>query len=154
MKTRFFDLRSGNFSQRKWQLNWILRGRKISLRRIFFFLKRNTLYYIPASSMTHLPLKQTIKTWYSDWKCSISRPRKSARAPGRCSKEDTGSTDKALTQQLHWSCFIYLKKTFLFYWSIIELQCLVSSWYTAKWFSHTYIHGFHVIFLYWFIAGY
>jgi len=31
---------------------------------------------------------------------------------------------------------------FKFYWSIVDLQHWVSSRYTAKWFSYTYIHSF------------
>ena len=40
---------------------------------------------------------------------------------------------------------------FLFYWSIVHLQCCVNFYYTSKWFSYTYICiyiFFHVLFHY------
>ena len=30
----------------------------------------------------------------------------------------------------------------VFYWSIVDLQCCVSFWYLAKWFSYAYIYTF------------
>ena len=46
----------------------------------------------------------------------------------------------------------------LFYWSIIDLQCCLSFWHTAKWLSYTYLHAYTYSFSFsfplWFITGF
>ena len=46
--------------------------------------------------------------------------------------------------------------SFIFYWSIIDLQCCVSFWFTAKWlkYAHSYTYSFSSSFLLRFITGY
>ena len=38
-------------------------------------------------------------------------------------------------------------------WSIVDLQCCVSFWYTVNWFSYTYTYYFSYSFPLWFITG-
>ena len=61
-------------------------------------------------------------------------------------KPDTKKSPSS--RQFPW-CFLntliwlYLKiPFFIFYWSIVDLQCCVSFWFTAKWFSNVYIFLF------------
>ena len=42
---------------------------------------------------------------------------------------------------------------FIYYWSIVDLQCGVSFWYTAKWSSYTHTHT-HAMHLYMYIYVY
>ena len=49
---------------------------------------------------------------------------------------------KQIPDNISWDSF--LKK---FYWSIVDLQCCVNFYHTAKWFSYTYIF-FHILFHY------
>ena len=48
----------------------------------------------------------------------------------------------------------YFFKKFLFYWSIVDLQCCINFYCKAKWFGYTYIHSFSYSFPSWFITGY
>ena len=41
---------------------------------------------------------------------------------------------------------IFFNLFFIFYWSIVDLQCCFSLRCTAKWFNYTYIHSFSGLF--------
>ena len=43
-------------------------------------------------------------------------------------------------------CYTFFYKNLFFNWSIVDLQCCVNFWCTAKWFSYTYIYIFSFIF--------
>ena len=66
-------------------------------------------------------------------------------------KESSENTNLSilLVLEIGTGCILYFN--FLFYWSIIDVQC-VSLWYTAKWFIYVCIHIF--CFIFFFIVAY
>ena len=65
-----------------------------------------------------------------------------------------GKIEKVPTICAHWEAFwgkalIFLN---LFHWSIVDLQCCMSFWCIAKWFSYTHMYSFMHSFPLWFIT--
>ena len=48
----------------------------------------------------------------------------------------------------------FLSPVFFFSLSIVDLQCCLSFWHTAKWFSYMYTYSFSYSFPFWFLTGY
>ena len=72
------------------------------------------------------------------------------------------STTSLLMNLGFWVLFVFFLN--LFYWSIVDLQCCINFYWTAKWFRYTYLsiyiyryiytYSFSYSFPLWFITGY
>ena len=62
---------------------------------------------------------------------------------------------KSIYKTIIYFCYHFML-SIIFYWGIVDLQCCVNCYCTAKWFSYTYTHIyiFSYSFPLWFVSGY